>query len=101
MLHRKILSSQAIMASSPMRELVDQYAHQRIMFVADSPAFVHKIAKHYGFHNVVTVEDYVASHHVLYPARKHSEAPQKSWHEEEPIKAVFLLETPGRFTFLN
>lgn len=100
LLHRKILASQVIMASSPMRELAQEHANDRILVVADSPAFVRKIASHYGFNNIVAVEDYVAAHHVLYPAKKHEASPQKPWEEEEPIKAVFLLETPGLFPFV-
>jgi len=86
------------MASTPMRELAAQYGHERVMVITHSEAFSHKIAKLYGFHNIVTVAEYVSRHQVLYPHKVHHTSPEKVVHleDEEPIKAVLLLESPGK-----
>ena len=98
MLKRYILPSQSIMASTPMRELAAQYGHERVMVITHSEAFSHMIARLYGFHNIVTVAEYVSRHQVLYPHKIHHTPPEKVVHleDEEPIKAVLLLESPGK-----
>eukprot|EP00732_Lithocolla_globosa_P001427 Lithocolla_globosa_v1_NODE_706_length_3411_cov_5.489425.p2 type:complete len:373 gc:universal NODE_706_length_3411_cov_5.489425:2200-3318(+) len=97
-----IMSSQVVLASSPMQDLAEKFSDDLVMFVSSSREFSEKVGALYGFKRVTTHQEYSQLHPVLVPNKKKllkkpfgdvQENTQRL-DEEAPVKAIFLLGSP-------
>eukprot|EP01137_Pigoraptor_chileana_P028362 Opistho-2@12242 len=86
---------QFVLSTTPMRSLAETYSDQRVLVVARTREFSLRAAAHYGFHNAVSLQDYVAGHPQLYPSRSY--APPIGAHRDAhltPVRCVLLVSPP-------
>lgn len=97
MLSREISEEQVVLATTPFFDLTPEYKHKRVLVVALHESTSHKLAKHYGLENYITIQRYAHRHPHLVPCKAYPKDEEQAGSDSEPeplIEAVFIFEVP-------
>eukprot|EP00817_Percolomonadidae_sp_ATCC50343_P001802 CAMPEP_0117428878 /NCGR_PEP_ID=MMETSP0758-20121206/8490_1 /TAXON_ID=63605 /ORGANISM="Percolomonas cosmopolitus, Strain AE-1 (ATCC 50343)" /LENGTH=262 /DNA_ID=CAMNT_0005215483 /DNA_START=1 /DNA_END=786 /DNA_ORIENTATION=- len=96
---KDIKEEDIILSHTPYKEYVEEYKEKRIMVIGRNPEGDIEIMKHYGYKNVVTLEEMVEKMPYAIPysgggGQGRGYIPIEKLKEQEKIHAIFILQNP-------